>query len=564
LTPDSRSPVFEPKLITVWKEGYTWKLFQHDAVAGLVVGVVALPLAIAFAIASGVGPERGLYTAIVAGALISILGGSRVQIGGPTGAFVVLVYAIVQSHGFDGLVVATILAGLLLVAMGLARLGQVISFIPYPVTVGFTSGIAIIIGLGQVRDFLGLDMDAVPAEFFSRLGAYADAIGTVSPVTVAIAVGTVALMRLWPHVTHRVPGSLVALLATTVAVWALDLEVQTIGSRFGAVPSHLPVPSLPDIDLSIVPDLLPAALSIALLGGIESLLSAVVADGMTGRRHRSNTELIAQGVANVVTPLFGGIPATGAIARTATNIKSGGRTPVAGIVHAVVLLVILLVLAPLAAEIPMATLAGILMVVAWNMGEWHVFRRLLRSPRSDVLVLLSTFVLTVVIDLTIAIQVGVVLAALLFMRRMANVSEFGFVRAEDEREPDEVELPPLPPGVVVFEVNGPFFFGAADRFRHAMSQIEEPPRVIILRLRQVPAIDATAMAALADVVERTKNAGGAIVLSGARSGPLEHLRRAGVVARVGKANVVPDFEAAVRRARVIVERTNGAEAADDA
>jgi SulP family sulfate permease len=365
-------------------------------------------------------------------------------------------------------------------------------------------------------------------------------------------------------VTHRVPGSLVALLATTVAVWALDLEVQTIGSRFGAVPSHLPVPSLPDIDLSIVPDLLPAALSIALLGGIESLLSAVVADGMTGRRHRSNTELIAQGVANVVTPLFGGIPATGAIARTATNIKSGGRTPVAGIVHAVVLLVILLVLAPLAAEIPMATLAGILMVVAWNMGEWHVFRRLLRSPRSDVLVLLSTFVLTVVIDLTIAIQVGVVLAALLFMRRMANVSEFGFVRAEDEREPDEVELPPLPPGVVVFEVNGPFFFGAADRFRHAMSQIEEPPRVIILRLRQVPAIDATAMAALADVVERTKNAGGAIVLSGARSGPLEHLRRAGVVARVGKANVVPDFEAAVRRARVIVERTNGAEAADDA
>jgi len=463
------------------------------------------------------------------------------------------VYAVVQEHGIDGLVIATILAGLLLIAMGIARLGQVIPFIPYPVTVGFTSGIAVIIGLGQVRDLLGLRMESVPAEFFSRLSAYAGAAGSVTPVALAIGIGTVVLMLLWPRVTHRVPGSLVALVAATLAVWLLDLHIETIGSRFGAVPSHVPVPVLPHVDLARIPDLLPAAMSIAILGGIESLLSAVVADGMTGRRHRSNTELIAQGVANVITPLFGGIPATGAIARTATNVKSGGRTPVAGLVHALTLLATLVLLAPLAARIPMASLAGILLVVAWNMGEWHVFRRLMRSPRSDVLVLLSTFVLTVVVDLTVAIQVGVVLAALLFMRRMAQASEIGLMRPDDERDPDEAELPELPRGVVAFEVNGPFFFGAADRFRHAMAQIEEAPRVTILRLRHVPTIDATAIAALADVVEKTRKAGGAIVLSGVRPGPREHLRRAGILARIGKANVTRDFDEAVRRARAIVE-----------
>lgn len=549
----------EPKLVTVLREGYSRRLFARDLTAGLVVGIVALPLAIAFAIASGVKPEQGLFTAIVAGFLISALSGSRVQIGGPTGAFVVLIYGIVQTHGYDGLAVATLLAGGLLVAMGLARLGAVIQYIPFPVTVGFTSGIALIIAAGQVRDLLGLEMDNVPADFIEKGIAYAEHIGTVNPYAVGIAALTVVTLVLWPRVTHRVPGSLVALLGATALVHLFGLPVETIGSRFGSVPSTLPAPRLPDLSLGLVREMISPALSIALLGGIESLLSAVVADGMTGRRHRSNMELVAQGVANLASPLFGGIPATGAIARTATNIKNGGKTPIAGMIHAAVLLLILLFFGRWAGLIPMAALAGILVVVAYHMSEWRLFVRLFRSPKSDVLVLLSTFALTVFVDLTVAIQVGVVLAALLFMRRMAAVTEARFVtnmlKVDEEEEPDDpgsLSQREVPPGVEVFEVNGPFFFGAADKFKRSLSRVERSPRVLILRMRHVLSLDATALRALEDVLAQTRREGTMLVLSGVHAQPLVVLERAGVLEAVGEENVVGSIDEALERAREIL------------
>jgi len=549
----------EPKLVAVLREGYGRAQFGRDLAAGLVVGVVALPLAIAFAIASGVAPEQGLYTAVVAGFLIAALSGSRVQIGGPTGAFVVLVYAVVQEFGYDGLAVATLMAGGLLVAMGLARLGALIRYIPYPVTVGFTAGIAVIIAVGQVRDALGLQMDAVPAEFVPKLVAYADAIGTVNPWAVGLTAATVAVLVGLPRLVPRVPPSIVALLAATAAVAALDLPVETIGSRFGAVPSGLPAPRLPRVDWARVPDLVSPAVSIALLAAIESLLSAVVADGMTGRRHRSNAELVAQGVANIASPLFGGIPATGAIARTATNVKNGGRTPVAGIVHALTLAVVLAAAGRWAALVPMPVLAGILLVVAYNMSEAPLFARVLRgTTKSDALVLVSTFALTVFVDLTVAIQVGVVLAALLFMQRMAAVAEVRALRpdsGEDDRARDPAEAAALrgaPPGVEVFEVNGPFFFGAAHKFASAMAGIERRPRVLVLQMRNVLALDATGLRALEALQGEAERGGPALVLSGVHAQPVVVLERAGFLARVGEANVVGDLEAALARAREIL------------
>ena len=401
----------EPKLISVLREGYSWDRFSRDLTAGVIVGIVALPLAIAFAIASGVKPEQGLYTAIVGGFIISAFSGSRVQIGGPTGAFIVLVASIVHEHGYEGLAVATIMAGVLLLIMGLARLGSLIQFIPYPVTVGFTAGIAIIIATGQVRDSLGLPIDSVPPHFLGAWKVYLGSFGGINPYALAITLATMLLMLYWRHVSARIPGSLVALIGATVAVQLLHLPVETIGSRFGSVAGSLPVPHIPAVSWEMLRRLSSPALAIALLGGIESLLSAVVADGMTGRRHRSNIELVAQGLANIATPLFGGIPATGAIARTATNIRSGGVTPVAGMIHACVLLLILWIAGEWAALIPMACLAGILLIVAWNMSELHLFAKIAASTRSDVIVLLATFSLTVLVDLTVAIQVGFVLAA---------------------------------------------------------------------------------------------------------------------------------------------------------
>ena len=549
----------EPKLLTVLREGYTGGIFFKDLTAGIIVGIVALPLAIAFAIASGVKPEQGLYTAIIAGLIISVLSGSRVQIGGPTGAFIVIVYGIVQKFGYDGLAIATLIAGILLVVMGIVKMGAVIKYIPYPVTVGFTSGIALIIATGQIRDFLGLHMDTVPAEFLGKIEAYAVHFGTFTPAAAILGLLTVVIVFLWPRVTRRVPGSLVAIVATTAAVPLFGLPVETIGSRFGAVSSALPTLHIPTVAWSKVPELVSPAITIALLAGIESLLSAVVADGMTGRRHRSNMELVAQGVANIASPLFGGIPATGAIARTATNIKNGALTPIAGIIHAVVLLLIMLFFGKWAALIPMATLAGILLVVSYNMSEWHLFVKMFKSPKSDIAVLLVTFFLTVLVDLTVAIQAGVVLAALLFMKRMADVTQVGYITSmlEDEvdtadQDPNSIKQFTIPKGVEVFEVNGPFFFGAADRFKQTLYLIVQKPKVLILRMRTVLSMDTTALRALEEVYEQTRRDGAVLMLAGVHTQPMIAMDKAGFIDKIGVDNVLENVNDALKRARVIV------------
>jgi SulP family sulfate permease len=553
----------QPKLLLVLREGYTRTDLARDALAGVVVGIVALPLAIAFAIASGVRPEQGLYTAIVAGFVIAVLSGSRVQIGGPTGAFVVLVFSVIQEFGYDGLAVATLLAGGLLIAMGIARMGAVIRFIPYPVTVGFTTGIALIIALSQVPDALGLALAERPTEFVPRIAAYALGLVTLNPAAALVCLGTVLVVALWPRVSHRIPGPLVALLAATTLVHLLGLDVETIGSRFGGVPTRLPALRLPRVPLEVLPDLFSPAIAIALLAGIESLLSAVVADGMTGRRHRANAELIAQGVANLASPLFGGIPATGAIARTATNVKNGGRTPVAGIVHALVLLLILTTVGRWVALVPMAALGGILLVVAYDMSEWHVFLGLLKGPRSDVLVLLSTFGLTVLVDLAVAIQVGVVLAALLFMRRMAEVSQVRSITdqlRDVERMGFEAENPDvvLPPGTEVFEIAGSFFFGAAQRFSEALAEIHRKPRIVILRMREVFAMDATGLHALEECHTRFTKQGITMLLSGVRAQPMMVLVKSGALERFDEQNVLGSFrEASVRAWEVADEAPPG-------
>ncbi len=548
----------EPKLIAVLREGVSARQLLADLAAGLVVGIVALPLALAFGIASGVQPAQGLYTAIVAGFLMSILSGSRVQIGGPTGAFVVIVSGIVGRYGYDGLATATFLAGIMLVLMGIARLGAVIKYIPYPVTVGFTSGIALIIAVGQVRDFAGLAMTSVPDGFVEKVAAFATRAGTANPWALAVGALTVGIVLLWPRVTHRVPGSLVALIAATAVIQGLDLPVETISSRFGPVPDSFPAPRLPLVSWELTRMMFGPALTIALLAGIESLLSAVVADGTTGRRHRSNMELVSVGIANLASPIFGGIPATGAIARTATNIKNGGRTPFAGMTHALVVLLILLCCGSWAGLIPLAALAGILMVVAWNMSEWRLFLRLFRGPKSDVAVLLATFSLTILVDLTVAIQVGIVLAALLFMRRMAEVTQVGNVTRLLEDEDEEEDAAPirtrtLPVGVEVFEIDGPFFFGAVERFKDAITGVEPRPRVLILRMRKVLSIDATGLTALDEARERTLREGGALILSGVHAQPLVAMDRAGMLDRIGEANLVAGIDAALARARELLE-----------
>lgn len=547
---------YEPKLVAVLREGYDAKKFAADLAAGVIVAIVALPLAIAFAIASGVKPEQGLYTAVVAGFLISGLGGSRVQIGGPTGAFIVIVYGVVQKYGYDGLAVATLLAGVMLIAMGIARLGSVIKFIPYPVTVGFTSGIALIIATSQLRDFLGLKLESVPADFLDKLVAYYEHIASWNPLAVGVATGAMVIVLLWPRVTVRIPSPLVAIVATTLAVALLDLPVETIGSRFGSVPSTLPTPAIPAMSMALVKEVTPSAFAIAILAAIESLLSAVIADGMIGGRHRSNVELIAQGVANIASPLFGGIPATGAIARTATNIKNGGRTPVAGLVHAVVLLLIMSFFGRWATAIPIAALAGILLVVSYNMSEWRHFVALLRGPRGDVVVLVTTFLLTLLVDITVALEVGVVLASLLFMHQLSEISQAAYVThrfADGESDdPDPVRAECVPAGVEVFEVYGTFFFGAVAKFKDSLAQVERSPKVLILRLREVLAIDASGLRVIEEMAEKYAAPGGALILSGVHAQPLYAMEKAGLIGKVGDANVVGSLSEALRRAREVL------------
>ena len=549
-------PILKPKLLTTLK-GYTREQFASDAVAGLIVGFVALPLAIAFAIASGVSPERGLYTAIIGGLLVSMLGGSRVQIGGPTGAFIVIIYGIVQRFGINGLHVATLMAGVILIVMGVARFGSAIKFIPYPVIVGFTSGIALIIFSSQVKDFLGLPMGPVPAEFLARWAVYREHIAGTNPYALAVALGSLLLIVAWKRVMPRVPGPLVALVVATVVVQWLHLPVETIGSRFGGIPHGLPVPVWPRIDLATMRLLIPSATTIALLAGIEALLSAVVSDGMIGGRHRSNMELVAQGVANVCSPLFGGLPATGALARTATNVHSGGRTPVSGIIHALTLLGIMLGFGRWAALIPLPCLAAILVVVAYNMSEWRSFLAVLKSPRSDVAVLWTTFGLTVLVDLTAAIQVGMVLAAFLFMWRMAQVTNVGvvvseFVDAEDPEDPNAIGTRQVPKQVEVYEINGPFFFGASYKFKEAMSIVGSPPKARVIRMRNVLAMDATGLHALKEQAMSARRHGIAFLLADVHAQPLIALERSGLLEVIGPDNVFGNIDDALNRARKLL------------
>ncbi|MEO7456924.1 MAG: sulfate permease [Gemmatimonadaceae bacterium] len=547
--------MLQPKLFSTLRT-YDRSQFAGDMVAGVVVGIVALPLAIAFAIASGVSPQRGLWTAIVAGFLISALGGSRVQIGGPTGAFVVIVYGIIQKYGVDGLTIATLMAGVILVVMGMAGFGAAIGFIPHPLVTGFTSGIALIIFSGQVKDFLGLRMGAVPASFVGKWDAFFEHAGAVTPSAALLGFLALAIVLWWPRLSRRIPAPFVALIVTSLVAWWLKLPVETIGSRFGAIDASFPRPVLPHLTVEQVTGLVAPAFTIALLAAVESLLSAVVADGMIGGRHRSNVELVAQGVANIVSPLFGGIPATGAIARTATNVKSGGRTPVAGIVHALTLLLITLFAGRLAAYIPMATLAAILVVVAYHMSDWRGFRAELRSPKSDVAVLLTTFALTVLVDLTVAIAVGMVLAAFLFIRRMASVTSVLEV-TDDLDEGETLDVRRVPKGVEVFEISGPLFFGAAAAFRDALGNVAEKPRVLIVRMRHVSAVDSTGLRALAELVHRSRGQGTYVYLTEVQMQPLVALTGSAALEEIGRESVFETLDGALDAARESMTRKSG-------
>lgn len=551
--------MIKPKLFTIAKS-LTKEQIIKDINAGIIVGIVALPLAIAFAIASGVSPESGLITAIIGGFIISVLGGSRVQIGGPTGAFIVIVYGIVQQYGINGLMIATLMAGIILILMGLAKFGSAIKFIPHPVTVGFTSGIALIILSSQVKDFFGLAIDKVPADFTDKWFVYIQNFSTINWETTGIAVLSLAIILLWPKVTNKVPGSLIAVFVSTLIVYIFKSEVTTIGSLFGEISNKIPAPSFPHLDLAMVKELIMPATTIALLAAIEALLSAVVADGMIGGRHRSNMELIAMGVANIASPLFGGIPVTGAIARTATNVKNGGRSPIAGIVHAAVLLLIMLFVGSYAALIPMATLAAILVVVAYNMSEWRSFAGLMKSPRSDVIVLLTTFLLTVLIDLTVAIEIGMLLAVFLFMRRMSEVTNVEVVKREfreDEESSDaqSIEKKNIPAGVEVYEINGPFFFGATAKFQDALRDSGSKPEVLIIRMRNVPAIDASGIHTLEQVYHSSKKQGIAVIFSGVHTQPLVAFTQSGFLDLVGEKNFYGNIDDALERAGEILAKS---------
>lgn len=548
--------MLKPKLIDTI-QNYSWSHFRHDIVAGIIVGIVALPLAIAFAIASGVSPEKGLITAVVAGFLISVLGGSRVQIGGPTGAFVVIVYDIVLKHGIEGLYVATFLGGIILCALGFARFGSAIKFIPYPVIIGFTSGIAVIIFTSQIKDLLGLRMGALPAEFFEKWRLLFEHMHTVNGLSILLSLATVGIILGLKRWSRRIPGSFIAIVITTLAVQWLQLPVETIGSRFGEIPRHIPPAQWPQFNWHNLNDLLRPAFTIAILAGIESLLSAVVADGMIGGKHRSNMELVAQGIANIVSPLFGGIPATGAIARTATNVHSGGRTPIAGIVHALTLLLIMLLFGKWASLIPLATLAGILVIVAYRMGEWHSFAMILKAPRNDAIILIVTFLLTIIFDLTVAVEIGIILAALLFIHRLSesntiNEIKGAFLDEEDRDDPEALSRKIIPAGVEVFEINGPFFFGIVSTFIETMNNVENNPKVRILRMRHVSSIDATALNALKQVVMQSQKNGIFILLSGVHFSLLEQLEKSGIARLIRKENILSNIDKALARSSEVM------------
>ena len=556
-----RTSDFTPKIVSALRN-YNRQTFMADVMAGIIVGIVALPLAIAFGIASGVSPEKGIITAIVAGFIISALGGSRVQIGGPTGAFIVIVAGIIGEYGMQGLTVATLMAGVFLILFGLLHLGTIIKYIPYPIVVGFTSGIAVTIFTTQVKDLLGMTIDHVPGDFVERWVTYFQHLTAIDPWSAAVGLVSVVIIAVTPKLSRRVPGSLIAIVVMTVVVLLLKqyagvTSVETIGDRF-SIQSQLPGAVVPELSWDVVKQLVAPALTIAVLGAIESLLSATVADGVIGHHHNSNTELIGQGVANLVSPLFGGIPATGAIARTMTNINNGGRTPVAGLVHAVVLLLIFLFLMPLAQYIPMACLAGVLVVVAYGMSGWRSFAALMRNPKSDVTVLLLTFFLTIIFDLTVAIEVGLICACLLFMRRMSETTDVKAVYDEIDLNEDadmqagNLEHLTIPKGVEVYEINGPYFFGAGNRFEDIMARYGGRPKVRIIRMRKVPFIDSTGLHNLQNLCLMSQREGITIVLSGVNEKVGNVLRRNGFENLLGQENICNHIDLALARSRKIL------------
>lgn len=543
---------------------YDKKTFMSDLMAGIIVGIVALPLAIAFGIASGVTPEKGIITAIVAGLVISLFGGSKVQIGGPTGAFIIIIYGIIQKYGFEGLTIATLMAGLFLVLFGLLRLGTIIKYIPYPIVVGFTSGIAVTIFTTQIKDLFGLTLPSNPSDFIEKWGVYLQNFNTIDPWCALIGVASVVVIAVTPRFSKKIPGSLIAIILMTIVALLLKnfagvLSIETIGDRF-SISNELPAAQVPDMNWETIKSLVSPAITIAILGSIESLLSATVADGVIGDHHDSNTELVAQGLANIASPLFGGIPATGAIARTMTNINNGGKTPVAGIIHAVVLLLIFLFLMPLAKYIPMACLAGVLVVVSYGMCGWRSFLELMKNPKSDVTVLLITFFLTIIFDLTIAIEVGLIIACLLFMKRMSETTDIKAITEEIDLNQDaefstgNLDHLIIPQGVEVYEINGPYFFGAGNKFEEIMASFGDRPKVRIIRMRKVPFVDSTGIHNLTNLCEMSKKEGIQIVLSGVRekvNGQLEH---AGFYHLIGEENICSHINLALKRANEIIEK----------
>ena len=552
----------KPILFSTLKN-YSKETFMSDLMAGIIVGIVALPLAIAFGIASGVSPEKGIITAIIAGFIISLLGGSKVQIGGPTGAFIVIIYGIIQQYGEAGLIVATLMAGILLILLGVFKLGAIIKFIPYPIIVGFTSGIAVTIFTTQIADIFGLNFggEKVPGDFIGKWMIYFRHFDTVNWWNAVVSILSIIIIAITPRFSKKIPGSLIAIIVVTIGVYVLKTyagidSIDTIGDRF-TIKSELPEAAIPTLNWEAIKDLFPVAITIAVLGAIESLLSATVADGVTGDKHDSNTELIAQGTANLITPLFGGIPATGAIARTMTNINNGGKTPVAGIIHAIVLLLILLFLMPLAQYIPMACLAGVLVIVSYNMSEWRTFKALLKNPKSDVTVLLITFFLTIIFDLTIAIEVGLVIACILFMRRVMETTEISVIK--DEIDPnDELDIAVceehliIPAGVEVYEINGPYFFGIATKFEETMAQLGDRPKVRIIRMRKVPFIDSTGIHNLTSLCKMSQKEKITIVLSGVNEKVHKTLEKSGFYELLGKQNICPNINVALDRAKEII------------
>ena len=545
------STIFNPKLFTMIKDGISKEQVYSDVIAGTIVGIVALPLAIAFAVASGVSPEKGIITAVIAGIIISALGGSKVQIGGPTGAFIVIVFAIIEQYGIDGLLISTIMAGIILIFFGLLKLGNLLRYFPEPLIIGFTSGIALVIFSTQIKDALGLNIENVPSDFFEKWAAYFHHIHEVNLYALAITAATIFITVYFKYINKKIPGSFVAIILLTLLVQLFDLPVTTIGTFFSAISSEITF-TIPDFQLSDLGTYLVPALTIAILGGVESLLSAVVADGMIGGKHRSNTELIAQGIANITTPFFGGIPATGAIARTATNIKNGGRTPIAGIVHALVLLLIMLFLIDYAKLIPMSILAGILIVVSFNMSEYRSFISILRGSPYDYIILLTTFILTVLVDLTFAIQVGIVLASLLFMHRMANIDGNKMIRSDNEDDIENYET--LPKGISVYEIGGPVFFASAKQYAQHLQTIGIQSQVLIIRMRYVSFIDSTALHNFKETIKLLRESGISVLTSGTNDDVFKELKNHGVVELIEESNMHRTYQRAVAQAKELLSK----------